>query len=61
MPRKPESAGTGTRGPLLGEKPVDNWSVKYQVKISMAARTRILPSKEDRRTPLCYGHVRSSC
>lgn len=35
--------------------------VKYQVKASMAARTRILPNKEDRRAPLCHGHVRISC
>ena len=57
----PQSADTGTRHPLLGEKPADNCNVKYQVRTSTAARTRILPNKEDRRTPLCYGHVKSSC
>lgn len=61
MPRKPESVDTGAGHPLPGKKPVDNWGVKYQVKTSMAARTRILPNREDRRTPLCYGHIRSSC
>lgn len=55
-----QSLDTGTRDPLLGEKPVEVPSKKKK-KTSTAARTRILPNKGDRRTLLCYGLVKSSC